>query len=247
MPLAGHGKTLGKKNMENDSITKFNDRSPVVLSEAKLTAIQNWREQPTQYYSTLPTSTPRKMIDADTPNLWELRSQIGHPATIAILVKAFIHAARLVNLDKNISPEQMGEAANDILEYHGQLKVEEVKYLLKRAIRTEKLYGRLDYNMIMNWVEAYDSERTEEAVRSSEQKESQERNDARPSPGAMSYREWLDDLEERALTDQEAATLLEQIKNPPPRRFTLLTREERTKRDHDFKMWKTFQYLLNKD
>ena len=187
------------------------------------------------------------MIEADTPNLWEIRNQIGHPAAIAILVKAFIHCARLVNLDtKNLSTEQMGEAANDILEYHGQLKVEEVKFLLKRAIRTERIYGRLDYNMIMNWVGAYDAERTEEAMSLSEQEESAERHNLLPSSGAMSYCEWLEGLEERALTDREAATLLEQIKDPPKQRLTLLPREERESRNHDFKV-KAFERSLRKN
>ena len=105
------------------------------------------------------------MIEADTPTLWELRKSLGHAATIAILVKAFIHAAKLVNLDKNLTIEQIGEAANDTLEGYGCLKVEEIKYLLKRALRTQNVYGRLDYNVIMTWVERYDAERTEEAMR----------------------------------------------------------------------------------
>ena len=172
--------------MEKDSIMKSSSSSPVLLSQAKMTVIQNWREQPKQYYATLPTTTPRKMIEAETPTLWELRSQLGHPAAIAILVNAFIHAAKLVNLDKNLTTEQIGEATNDTLEQHGQLKVEEIKFLLKRALQKQNVYGRLDYNVLMNWIEQYDNERTEEAMRISEQKESQERNNIPPSHGAMS-------------------------------------------------------------
>lgn len=157
--------------MENDSITKSSNRSLVPLSQAKMDAIQSWREQPKQFYATLPTTTPRKMIEAETPTLWELRTRLGHPAAIAILVNAFIHAAKLVNLDKNLTPEQIGEVANDTLELHGQLKVEEIKFLLKRALRTQNVYGRLDYNVLMGWIEQYDAERTEEAMRISEREE----------------------------------------------------------------------------
>lgn len=93
------------------------------------------------------------MIEAETPTLWDIRQRLGHPAAVAILVNAFIHAAKLVNLDKNLTVEQIGEAANDILESHGYLKVEEIKYLLKHALRTQNVYGRLDYNVLMNWVD----------------------------------------------------------------------------------------------
>ena len=113
------------------------------------------------------------MIEAETPTLWELRTRLGHPAAIAILVNAFIHAAKLVNLDKNLTPEQIGEVANDTLELHGQLKVEEIKFLLKRALRTQNVYGRLDYNVLMGWIEQYDAERTEEAMRISEREEAE--------------------------------------------------------------------------
>lgn len=156
------------------------------------------------------------MIEADTPSLWELRGQLGEPAAIAILIKAFIHTARLASInEKNLSDIQMGEAAKDIIECHGQLKVEEIKYLLKRGIRTEKLYGRFDYNVIMNWVEAYSEERLEEAIRSSEQHESEQINNVTPSAGAVTYQQWVEQLRGRAPTDKSAAEMLKMIGETP--------------------------------
>lgn len=216
------------------------------LSEARQTAIQNWREQPTQYYSMLPTSTPRQMIEADTPSLWEIRQQLGHPATIAIIVKAFLHAARLVNLDKNLTNEQIVETANDILSEYGYLKVEEIKYLLKRALRIRNVYGRLDYNVLMNWVEEYVNERTEEAVRISEQEDLQRQNETKVSADAVSFEHFLLDLEEKAKTDHEAAKLLKKAKEMQRRSHHYLTKEEKAQKDHDFKKWFTFSYLLGK-
>lgn len=186
------------------------------------------------------------MIEAETPTLWELRRHLGHAATIAILVKAFIHAARLVNLERNLTQEQIGEAANDILECHGYLKVEEIKFLLKRALRTQNVYNRFDYNVLMNWVEKYDTERTEEAMRISGQIESQRCNAISDNPEAVSFEEYKADLRQRAKTDEEAAALLRDIENPPKSRLTLLSREEREQNDHDFKTWRTFKYLLGK-
>lgn len=183
------------------------------------------------------------MIEAETPTLWDIRQQLGHPAAVAILVNAFVHAAKLVNLDKNLTVEQIGEAANDTLESYGYLKVEEVKYLLKRALRTQNVYGRLDYNVLMNWVEQYDIERTEEAMRISDQEATQAINSPAECTGAVSFDTYISDLRERAKTDKEAAALLGEIENPAPARLTLTTSKNRGQDEHDFKLYR-FKYLL---
>lgn len=228
-------------------MTTYQNQSLIPLSPPKLTAIQNWREQPERYYAMLPTATPRKMIEAETPTLWELRQRLGHPAAVAILVNAFIHAAKLVNLDKNLTIEQIGEAANDILEAHGYLKVEEVKFLLKRALRTQNVYGRLDYNVLMNWVEAYDAERTEEAIRISEQQESQQLNVVSTSPDAKSYSEYLVELNRRASNgDEKAAKIfkaIDLIKNAPS---APATHEQKRQKECEYKQFLYGEYLARK-
>lgn len=187
------------------------------------------------------------MIEAETPTLWELRQRLGHPAAVAILVNAFIHAAKLVNLDKNLTIEQIGEAANDILEAHGYLKVEEVKFLLKRALRCENVYGRLDYNVLMNWVEAYDAERTEEAIRISEQQESQQLNVVSTSPDAKSYSEYLVELNRRASNgDEKAAKIIKAIdliKNAPS---APATHEQKRQKECEYKQFLYGEYLAKK-
>lgn len=186
------------------------------------------------------------MIEADTPSLWEIRQQLGHPATIAIIVKAFLHAARLVNLDKNLTNEQIVELANDILSEYGYLKVEEIKYLLKRALRTRNVYGRLDYNVLMNWVEEYVTERTEEAIRISEQEDLQRQNETKVSEDAVTFEQFISNLEQEAETDTEAAEMLKKAKEFQKHRHQYLTKDEKAQKDHDFKKWFTFTYLLGK-
>lgn len=225
-------------------MTTEQDNKLVLLSQSKQIAIQNWREQPMQYYLALRTTTPRNMIEADTPTLWELRSNMGHAATIAIIVKAILHAAKLVSIDKNITTEQIGEAANDILEEHGQLKVEELKFLLKRAMRTQNVYGRFDYNVLMNWVEDYVSERTAEAIRISDQQARQAENEIKPTSGTVSYSEFMDDLRERAKHDKEAAEMLRQFERPPKQRLTITSRESVALESNGIKPTSA-DYLLN--
>lgn len=188
------------------------------------------------------------MIEADTPNLWEIRNNADHATAIGIIVIALIHTARLVNVENNLNEAQIGEIANDLLEDFGYLKVEELKHVLKTAIRTKKIFGRLDYNVVMEWFEEYAAERTEEAIRISEQKETEERHSQQPSEGAMSFREYLDKLEEAAAGgDIESITKLEQINNPPKCSMRLLSKEEKGQKDKDFRIWRTFHYLPNKN
>lgn len=182
------------------------------------------------------------MIEADTPTLWDIRQRLGHAAAVAILVNAFIHAAKLVNLDKNLTIEQIGEAANDTLDSYGYLKVEEVKFLLKRALRTQNVYGRLDYNVLMNWVEQYDAERTEQAIDISHNEEVEAQRRVSDNPEGKDFKTYLAELKERAKTDKSAAKLLanyEAIQSVPTIGAT------RKNDDHKFKLFK-YDYLLRK-
>lgn len=186
------------------------------------------------------------MVAAQTPTLAKIKNEASETDARALLYIAICEVCDFFNVGKNMNDTQIAVTVDLILESFWHLRLEEIKYCFRRAMMREKLFDRLDGNIIIGWLQEYDTERTEEAMRLSEHEESAERNNIPPSPGAMSYREWLDDLEERALTDQGAATLLEQIKDPPKQRLTLLSREERERRDHDFKV-KAFERSLRKN
>lgn len=194
----------------------------------------------------LKTSSVSSMVAAQTPTLAKIKNEASETDAKALLYIAVCEVCNFFNVGKNMNDTQVAVTVDLILESFWHLKLEEIKYCFRRAMMREKLFDRLDGNIIISWLREYDDERTEEAMRLSEQEESAERHNILPSAGAMSYREWLDELEERALTDQEAATMLEQIKNPPQQRLTLLSKEDKEKKDHEFKKWKTFQYLPNK-
>ena len=232
--------------MENNSIIK-SDKQPhsAPLTPAKETAIQLWRQQPEQSYAAICPSPPRVMIEADTPTLWEIRTATDHATAIGIIVLALIHVARLVNVKGYLNNDQIGEIANDVLEDYGYFKVEEIKHVLKSAIRTKKIYDRLDYNVVMGWFEEYSAERTEIAIRISEQKDREEQNAPQPTTATMSFGEYVDSLEDLAAEgDERAIAKLTQIKNLQ-RGLRSLSKEEKEQRDKDFKMWR-MSYLSNK-
>lgn len=150
------------------------------------------------------------------------------------------------NVGKNLTNPQITITAELIMSQFWYFKIEDIKCCLRRAMLREKLFDRLDGNIILGWLKEYDNERTEEAMRISENEESRAVNEVKESPDTVSYEDYLANLEQRAKSDKDAAELLAQIKNPQPQRLTLLSSEERAKKDHDFKMWKQFDYLLKK-
>lgn len=231
--------------MENNSITK-SDRQPrnAPLTAAKQTAIQHWKLQPEQSYVAIRPSTPRTMIEADTPNLWEIRNYTDHATAIGIIVIALIHTARLVNVENNLNETQIGEIANDVLEEYGYFKVEELKHVLKTAIRTKKIFGRLDYNVVMSWLEEYDRERTEEAMSISDCKAAHE---GPPAPDVISWDEYVGQLRQFADSgDKEAQARLAEIEELNKRKSELLEAAKKAReKELAFLKFKHGEYLKN--
>lgn len=151
------------------------------------------------------------MILARTPNLWELRRIIGNVKTKAIITYALIWIADLINVERNLTEVQIAELTADIIEEYGFLKVEELKYIFKHAVRSNQIYGRLDYNVVMNWLKNYCDNRTELCMDISDQEDREKNNKVEDPnrPGAISLSEYRQQLSERAAQgDEDAADIL---------------------------------------
>lgn len=190
------------------------------------------------------------MITADTPNLWEIRNETSHAVAVAVIVKALIHLARLVNIkvEDNLNDVQIGEIANDVIEEYGYLKVEEVKYIFKQALRSKQIYGRLDYNVVMSWIEEYDTQRTEACIDISDQNETQQANEPPDqSEQAISLDEYISQLEVLADNgDMDAQKRLGTALNVQQLHGDLTTRNNRRQKEIEFKQFYYNNYLKNK-
>lgn len=187
------------------------------------------------------------MIKADTPNVWEVRRDIGELKTKAVIVYALAWLARLVNVERNLTETQIGEIAADIIEEYGYMKMEELKYVLKQGARKEKIYGRLDYNVVMGWFADYAAERAVCCEDISSQRETQELNQAKPAEGAVTWGEYVNRLWElAAYADPDAVERLSEIADAAPGRARLLSSAERHQKEVDFKRYYYNQYLKNK-
>lgn len=178
------------------------------------------------------------MVAAQTPTLAKIKNEVSLADIRALLSIAICEVCDFFNVGKNMSDTQIALTADLILERFWYFHLEEIKYCFRRAMKYERVFDRLDGNIILNWLADYDAVRTEEAMRVSEQEESHNACKLENSPQAISFEEYMVQLRERARTDEKALELLHSIENPKPRRFTFLTREERAEKEHNFKMWK---------
>jgi hypothetical protein len=173
--------------------------------------------------------------------------KIGDVKTKAIIIYAIAWMAELVNVDRNLTEPQILELSSDILRDYGYIKVEELKYILKRGVKS-KIYARLDYNVVMNWFKDYDNERTEIAMDISDQESSQQENDITVAPDSITWGQYLERLQRLSQQGDATATArLDEINNPPQQKLTLITNEQRHQRDVAFKTWYYREYLRRKN
>lgn len=187
------------------------------------------------------------MVSAKTPTIANIKNRVSLDDVRALLSIAICEVCDFFNVGKNMNDSQIALTVDLIIERFWYFKLEEVKYCFRRAMMRDKLFDRLDGNIIIGWLREYDNERTEEAMRISEREEAEAYNAHADSLDAIDYNQYLIRLEERAKKDESAARLLASIKHPTGQRLTMISREEREKRDHDFEIWRVFEYLPGKE
>lgn len=189
-------------------------------------------------------ATPYEIIKGASLSFWELNAQMGESIVLALIGKILMSAAKLVSVTQNLTLPQSVEASKDILYEYGDLKPDELKYLLKRNLRTKALYSRFDYNIIMRWIEEYMDEHIRLVQEISEQESSLIIDELPDDSSAMpmSYETWLESLLTRAETDPAAAELRDSILNRPDYRPRQSCSREEKQKFLDFKK----EYLKDK-
>lgn len=231
--------------MENDTITKFND-TPNTEQTLERKAETNFTPSQLMLYRNLPTNcSVSTMVAAQSPTIAKIKNSISLNDIRALLSIAICEVCDFFNISKNMNNAQIAITVDLIIENFWYLKLEEVKYCFHRAMMRERIYDRLDGNIIIGWLRDYDAERTEEAMRMSDQRASQELNEPKNGPGAVSFKEYMAILKEQAQTDKEAAKRLEDITEISSDKTP--TQEKVKQKNHDFETWKQFNYLLKRE
>ena len=82
-------------------------------------------------------------------------------AAQAIISIAISEVVQFFNVGKIMNDVQVAITAELIIDRFYYLKLEEIKYCFQRAMCSGKVYDRLDGNIIIGWLNEYDSERNE--------------------------------------------------------------------------------------
>lgn len=187
------------------------------------------------------------MVAAQSPTLARIKKEASETDARALLYIAICEVCDFFNVGKNMNDTQVALTVDMILESFWYLKLEEIKYCFRRAMMREKLFDRLDGNIIIGWLRDYDAERTNEAISLSDRQERQRQNEIKPDADAKGYQEYIARLKGRAKTDKSAADLLSQINDSPiSKATTALSREDRALKEREFKKWHIFDYLFRK-
>ena len=182
------------------------------------------------------------MVAAQTPTLAKIKNTASETEARALLYIAVCELCDFFNVGKNMSDTQVALTVDLILESYWYMKLEEIKFCFRRAMRREKLFDRLDGNIIIGWLREYDDERTEEAMRLSDSQAAREKS---PSPDAMSWAQYHAKLKELAESGDEAAQTkikeIEEVRSTSGMR--LLTKEQKHEKERDFKQYFFNEYL----
>ena len=182
------------------------------------------------------------MVAALTPTIAKIKNETSLTEVRALLSIAICEVCDFFNVGKNMNDKQIAFTADLIIEQYWYLKLEEIKYCFHRAMRQERLYDRLDGNIILSWLADYDAQRAEAAINISHNEEIMAKNKVTENPDGKDFESYIKELRQRAVSDDKAKELLENyelIKAVPP-----LNKQSEEQRNgfRKFKM----SYLLNK-
>lgn len=184
------------------------------------------------------------MVSAKTPTIANIKNNVSLADARALLSIAVCEVCDFFNVGKNMNDVQIAMTVDIIIERFWHLKLEEIKYCFRRAMENERLFDRLDGNIIIGWLREYDAERTETAMRLSDEEAARCVENA--AADAVSFDEYVKSLRQRAKTDPDAAKILTYIDSMAESDTHLLSREEKAAKDHEFKIWRMFNYFRGK-
>lgn len=152
------------------------------------------------------------MVAAPTPNIATIKNEVSLNDARALLTIAIGEVCNFFNIGKNMNDTQIALTVDLIIEQFWHLKLEEIKYCFRRAMMREKLFDRLDGNIILGWLDKYDAERTEAAMSISDSESAFAPIKNERSSGSVSFDDYFKGLQEQAAAgDKEAEAMVADI------------------------------------
>lgn len=145
------------------------------------------------------------MIKATTPTLARIKRDASETDVRALLSLAICEVCDFFNVGKNMNDTQVAITVDFIIEEYWYMRLEEIKYCFRQAMRTERVYDRMDGNIILGWLAEYAAARAEESCRLSREKEIEAQSDEALDDSRITLAEYKELLSARADKGDEKA------------------------------------------
>lgn len=116
-------------------------------------------------------ATMEQAMSGSFPTVASVRKYHDEQVALDALVEIIADAAGLVNLGRNLKPNQIEFLADEILREYYYLTLGDVRFMMRQGITGKygELYDRLDVQVVMGWIERYTEDRANMAEGKSQQ------------------------------------------------------------------------------
>ena len=121
--------------------------------------------------STVRPATMEQAMSNKYPTVASVRKYHDEQLALDAVVEIIAEAASLVNLGRNLKPNQIDFLAEEILREYYYLTLGDIRLMMKQGVTGKygELYDRLDVQVVMGWLENYTEERANAAEGKSQQ------------------------------------------------------------------------------
>lgn len=144
-----------------------------------------------QYLPGVKAATMEEAMQGKTPLLSTVKKYQGEGVAIASVKHIIGEASTLVNVGRNLTPQQVEFLAEEIIAQYFYLTLADIRFVMRQGVTGKygELYERLDVQVVSGWFAQYVSERLDAA----ESKSSQKKPDAGDG-NAVHMPQWFTDF-----------------------------------------------------
>lgn len=156
-----------------------------------------------RYLPQIPPKTVSDVFSSGMPSLATLGRERGEAIARAVLVIIMNDMLDFFNAGNDMNDTQVAMTVDFILEEYPYMQTDDITLCFRNAMKGKygKLYNRIDGQIIMGWVKAYNSERCTAAQATSENESKTRKQDEK----SVSYTQYFDMIREKAANgDKEA-------------------------------------------
>lgn len=161
-----------------------------------------------RYLPQIPPKTVSDVFDSGMPAISTLRREKGEAIARAVLVLILNDMLDFFNASNDMNDTQVAMTVDFILEEYPYMQTDDITLCFRNAMKGKygKLYNRIDGQIIMGWIKAYNSERCAAAQATSENESKTRKQDEK----SVSYTQYFDMIREKAANgDKEALKMMD--------------------------------------